>query len=386
MSDVVDTADLNLKMNLVNDLRGYIRPQMKDQCPQLKWQMLANESTNQQISTDMQHFEQTFEAYIDSFSGATGAVVANLLFYPLENLRTRVQVLRSKRSKKNGDTNTAESEQIDSTANKDNSSKELDRSLGLIEILIRIIRKDGVLAMYTGLSAALVGTVVSYGIYFWWYRFLKNKFSLYTGRKSFTKGEVAVITAISGTLSSFLGNPIWMLNTRMINKKKEEEDAKITYFQMIKQIYKNEGLWAFYKGFIPNFILVLNPIINFVIYEGLRNVAVKKYKEEKLIPFWVTFIVSSIGKIAATIATFPILTIRVWAHTNKFAEMEGSSIVRKILKFIQINGIISGLYKGVEAKLLQTVLYNAFMMVVYEYLRQIVKRILFYTVYLKLKK
>ena len=46
----------------------------------------------------MQQFEQMFEAYIDSFSGASGAVVANLLFYPLENFRTRVQTLRSKKS------------------------------------------------------------------------------------------------------------------------------------------------------------------------------------------------------------------------------------------------------------------------------------------------
>lgn len=144
-------------------------------------------------------------------------------------------------------------------------------------------------------------------------------------------------------------------------------------------------MWAFYKGFIPNFILVLNPIINFVIYESLRSAALNKYKQERLIPFWLTFIVSSIGKIVATFATYPILTVRVWAHTNKFAEMEGNSIVHKILKFIQINGIIGGLYKGVEAKLLQTVLYNAFMMMVYEYLRLIVKRILFYAVYLKFK-
>ena len=104
-----------------------------------------------------------------------------------------------------------------------------------------------------------------------------------------------------------------------------------------------------------------------------------------MIPFWLTFIISSIGKIAATFATFPILTIRVWAHTNKFAEMEGSSVIHKILKFIQINGVISGLYKGVEAKLLQTVLYNAFMMMVYEYLRVFVKSVLFHTFYLKLK-
>ena len=43
---------------------------------------------------EMQKFEQAFEMWIDSFSGASGAVVANLLFYPLENFRTRIQAMQ----------------------------------------------------------------------------------------------------------------------------------------------------------------------------------------------------------------------------------------------------------------------------------------------------
>ena len=96
-----------------------------------------------------------------------------------------------------------------------------------MKILYSIIKKDGILAMYTGLSSALVGTIFSYGIYFWWYRFLKNKFTLHTGRRNFTKVEMTIITAISGTLSSFLANPIWMINARMTVRKKSE--AKTTY-------------------------------------------------------------------------------------------------------------------------------------------------------------
>ena len=43
----------------------------------------------------MKQFEQAFEPIIDSFSGATGGVVASLIFYPLENFRTRVQAEES---------------------------------------------------------------------------------------------------------------------------------------------------------------------------------------------------------------------------------------------------------------------------------------------------
>ena len=136
-----------------------------------------------------------------------------------------------------------------------------------MEILLKIIKKEGIFALYTGLSAAVVGTVFSYGIYFWWFRYLKNRFTLLTGRSTFSKIEMTIITAIAGTFSSFFANPIWMINARMTIRKKEE--SNMTYMKLIKDIYDKEGLWAFYRGVIPNLILVINPIINFVIYEGL---------------------------------------------------------------------------------------------------------------------
>ena len=62
---------------------------------------------------------------------------------------------------------------------------------------------------------------------------------------------------------------------------------------------------------LPNLILVINPIINFVIYEFLKRFALRKYKQEKMIPYSTIFTMSSIGKCMATFATYPILTIRV---------------------------------------------------------------------------
>lgn len=62
---------------------------------------------------------------------------------------------------------------------------------------------------------ALLGTIASYGIYFWWYRFLKNKFSSILKRDKFTNLEMTIITALAGSMSSMFSNPIWMLNTRL---------------------------------------------------------------------------------------------------------------------------------------------------------------------------
>lgn len=64
-----------------------------------------------------------------------------------------------------------------------------------------------------------------------------------------------------------LTNPIWFINREMAVAKEKK-----TIWQTITEVYKREGFWAFYKGVLPNIILVSNPIINFVIYENLKKV------------------------------------------------------------------------------------------------------------------
>jgi adenine nucleotide transporter 17 len=143
---------------------------------------------------------------------------------------------------------------------------------------------------------------------------------------------MSLITAIAGAVSSLLTNPIWMINTRLSISKKNQ-DSQST-FQLIKDIYKHEGLEAFFKGVIPNLILVINPIINFVIYEALKNIAIKKYGSERNIPFSRIFLMSSAGKIAATYATYPILTLKVKLQaekTNKQNNQGGFQSIKNIL-------------------------------------------------------
>ena len=90
-----------------------------------------------------------------------------------------------------------------------------------METLNKILKEEGFFSMYKGLKMALLGTVFSYGIYFWWYRFLKNKFSLYLKRSKFSNREMMVITAMAGSIGSIFSNPIWMLNTRLVISKKD---------------------------------------------------------------------------------------------------------------------------------------------------------------------
>jgi len=130
---------------------------------------------------------------------------------------------------------------------------------------------------------------------------------------------------------------------------------------LIKEIYNTEGSSAFYKGALANLILVVNPIINFVIYERLRGLAVRHFGKD--VPSGITFFLSSIGKIVATLVTYPLLTIRVRQQAAKIGAKQEPLHLKS-------------LYRGIEAKIVQTVLYNAFLMTTFEKLRLQIKRLL----------
>jgi len=165
-------------------------------------------------------------------------------------------------------------------------------------------------SFYKGLKMALIATIASYGTYFFCYRLWKNVFTTYFKVKELDSRHIMAVTAAAGSTSSVIANPLWFINTRMTISKENPKGIRET----IKEIYQAEGIAAFYKGVLPNMILVSNPIINFVAYEKMKSLLLKK---DAKIGVLTIFIISSIAKTLATFATYPILTVRVRMHANK---------------------------------------------------------------------
>jgi hypothetical protein len=175
-------------------------------------------------------------------------VLAALLFYPLENLRVRLQAGKLKEEKA--------------------SPTDLEKRKTSLQLLRKLINKEGLSSFYRGLQMALIGTVASYGSYFFCYRMWKNILLALIKRKRLTPMHISLITFLSGSTSTVFANPFWFINTRMTIDK---EKAKMGISAVVKQVYEKEGLQAFFKGVLPNLVLVLNPIINFVVYEALMS-------------------------------------------------------------------------------------------------------------------
>ena len=88
-----------------------------------------------------------------------------------------------------------------------------------IEYLYSIFKTEGISAFYNGLKISLVGALVTFGIYFFWYRVFKNLFLRFVPELG-TK-EIMLITTLAGSINNLMTTPFWIVQTRMcVDKSK----------------------------------------------------------------------------------------------------------------------------------------------------------------------
>jgi hypothetical protein len=107
--------------------------------------------------------------------------------YPLINLSTRSQVAAK-------------------------TEKEGSRAAAL-----RIIKRDGIVGLYDGLSSSLLGIAVTNGIYYLFFEearavVLKSRKG---GRATLSTLESILVSAFAGAATSVISNPIWVINVSL---------------------------------------------------------------------------------------------------------------------------------------------------------------------------
>lgn len=276
-----------------------------------------------------------------AISGAGGGILSMALTYPLITLSTRAQV---------------ESKRADS---------------GFLDAVKRIVQREGVNGLYAGLDSALFGISVTNFVYYYWYEWTRagfEKAAVNAGRvsKRLTTVESMIAGAIAGSATVLLTNPIWVVNTRMTTRKRHNEmdeavlpGAKTpkapTTIGTLLTLLKEEGPQALFAGVVPALVLVINPILQYTIFEQLKNVLEKK----KRITPTVAFMLGALGKLFATTITYPYITVKSRMH---IAGRDGGkeNMVDAMKRIIREEGTV-GLYKGIGPKVTQSVLTAAFL-------------------------
>ncbi|KAM0748581.1 mitochondrial carrier [Meredithblackwellia eburnea MCA 4105] len=289
------------------------------------------------------------DSAIHAVSGAAGGCVAMTITYPLVNLSTRAQV----------------------------AAKSSDEET-LKDAVLKVIKRDGIAGLYDGLTSSLLGIAITNGIY---YLFFEESRAVILRAKKGSKASLSTFesmlaSAIAGAATSVISNPIWVVNTRQTVRTtiapalptaanpnpKVIVEKKLGVWQTILHIIKTDGFKAFFHGLGPALVLVSNPILQFTLFEQLKNAILARRRlrltkgNASMPPLTDLdfFLLGAISKLFATAITYPYLTVKARMQAGA---AEGKSYtssldgLRKILK----NEGAQGLYKGVGPKLTQSV-------------------------------
>ncbi|XP_076020736.1 peroxisomal membrane protein PMP34 isoform X2 [Genypterus blacodes] len=286
----------------------------------------------------------SYESLVHAVSGAVGSVTAMTVFFPLDTARLRLQVDEKRKAR--------------STP----------------AILAEIIREEGFRAPYRGWFPVICSLCCSNFVYFYCFHSLKASWL----RSQQSKPSIDLIVGIAaGVVNVLVTTPLWVVNTRLKLQGSNFRNADIrptSYTGILDafvQIIGDEGVGALWNGTLPSLILVLNPAIQFMIYEGLkRHLKTGVHKELSSLE---VFIIGAVAKAVATTVTYPLQTIQSILRFGQHKESKDKSWLLTSLRTIKTllhNRVrkygMLGLFKGLEAKLLQTVLTAALMFLLYE--------------------
>jgi solute carrier family 25 (peroxisomal adenine nucleotide transporter), member 17 len=257
--------------------------------------------------------------------------------------------------------------------------------------------------LYRGITPVVTTLTISNFIFFYLNEWFKNQFqslSTTTGiRHSNTARYRSLLAScLAGICNVLLTNPLWVSNMRMTTG--ESQYSNNIFFEM-KYILQKYGIQHLWSGTTASLLLVSNPVIHFFIYEQVKAWQIRRQRRRRNISPLQAFVMGAIAKTIATLLTYPIQVTQSllrMQEKQEISEAAGTGSINHnedkrptdkstldgcrrfngtfdcLIQLYQRNGI-NGLYTGLRAKLLQTVLTAAFTFLTYEQIVQVLHNI-----------
>ncbi|KAI7878277.1 mitochondrial carrier [Lichtheimia hyalospora FSU 10163] len=275
-----------------------------------------------------------------ALSGAGGGIVSMALTYPLVSISSRLQVQKS--------------------------DQDQEAYKNTMDAFVKILAKEGPKGLYAGLSSGVFGIAVTNGVYYYCYEAVKAVFEKAKGKgKPMSTAESMLSGAIAGSAVVLATHPIWTVNTRLTVRKgvDSEKSKKDNAFAVGMQILQKEGIAGLYSGVMAALVLVINPIIQYTVFEQVKN----KISKMKALSNFDFFLLGAFSKLCATGITYPYIVVKSRMQVSQNADERYTSIWDGFKKIIANEGV-GGLYKGISSKIVQSVLTAAFLFMAKEML------------------
>ncbi|CAD6980184.1 unnamed protein product [Tilletia controversa] len=301
------------------------------------------------------------DSFIHACAGGAGGMIAMTATYPLLSVSTRAAVETNKKN-----------------------------SVSFVKAIQKVMKDEGLVGLYAGLESSLVD-------YFYEATremILKSESrvaaaaAISAGATIAQGGALSTLESImtgwiAGTMTTVISNPIWVINTRQTTRvapaptkasgsagatptarigssssSKAVATRKLGFFATLDQIVKQDGVLALWRGLGPALVLVLNPILQYTVFEQLKN-AVVKGRLNRGAPATLTdfdfFWLGALSKLVATGTTYPQIVIKSRMQSGGTGKGTRGNVWSAMVDIVNSEGF-AGLYRGISSKLLQSVL------------------------------
>jgi len=273
----------------------------------------------------------SYDTLVHAASGAVGSGTAACITMPLTTTFTRLQ-LEDKR-----------------------------KSTGPLQTMIQLVRDEGLLTLYRGGQSTVLSVCISNFVYFYSFHGLKRIVGV--ARQNALQDLLFACTA--GCINVLLTNPLWVVNSRLKMAGVTKDSTKYRgLFDGLIKIALQEGVTSLWNGTKASLMLVSNPAIKFTFYELFK----RRYTKitGKTVGGSTAFLLGALATAIATIFTYPLQIVQAKARHGKILDLDTNPKLQQICaKIIRENGV-SGLFKGLDSKLLQSVAAAGFMFLTYE--------------------
>ncbi|XP_010765527.1 calcium-binding mitochondrial carrier protein SCaMC-2-A-like isoform X2 [Notothenia coriiceps] len=231
--------------------------------------------------------------------------------------------------------------------------------------MMQMIREGGMKSLWRGNGVNIIKIAPETALKFMAYEQIKKL--ICNDKQTLGILDRFVAGSLAGVLAQSTIYPMEVLKTRLALRKTGQYSS---ISDCAKQIFRREGLSAFYKGYIPNMLGIIPYAgIDLAVYETLKNRYLQQYGTNSSDPG--VLVLLACGTVSSTcgqLASYPLALVRTRMQAQAVEgsqQMTMSGLFRQIL---QTEGP-TGLYRGLAPNFLKVIPAVSISYVVYEHLK-----------------
>uniref|UniRef100_A0A3B5LST5 Uncharacterized protein n=1 Tax=Xiphophorus couchianus TaxID=32473 RepID=A0A3B5LST5_9TELE len=231
--------------------------------------------------------------------------------------------------------------------------------------LMQMIKEGGTRSLWRGNGVNIIKIAPESALKFMAYEQIKRLIG--SDKETLSILERFVAGSLAGVIAQSTIYPMEVLKTRLALRTTGQYSG---ISDCAKQIFRKEGLGAFYKGYIPNMLGIIPYAgIDLAVYETLKNNYLQQYGTNSTDPG--VLVLLACGTVSSTcgqLASYPLALVRTRMQAQGETQLLSMSMTGVFRQILQNEGP-AGLYRGLAPNFLKVIPAVSISYVVYEHLK-----------------